>query len=143
MHEAGGGPERSGNARNLLFITADQWRGECLSTLGHLVRTPNLDALAAQGTLFTRHFANTVPCGPSRASIHTGMYQQNHRVVANGAPLDARHGNWALLAREAGGRIVDRQGRDADLFTPSVILSSRHLIDRFLAATEGLEWRRG
>lgn len=99
------GPERSGNTRNtrnLLFITADQWRGECLSALGHLVRTPNLDALAADGTLFTRHFANTAPCGPSRASIHTGMYQQNHRVVANGAPLDARHGNWALSARQAG-----------------------------------------
>lgn len=87
---------------NLLFITADQWRGECLSALGHLVRTPNLDALAGEGTLFTRHFANTAPCGPSRASIHTGMYQQNHRVVANGTPLDARHGNWALLARQAG-----------------------------------------
>ena len=87
---------------NVLFITADQWRGECLSALGHLVSTPNLDALAGEGTLFERHFANTAPCGPSRASIHTGMYQQNHRVVANGTPLDARHGNWALLARQAG-----------------------------------------
>ncbi len=35
-------------AMNILFITADQWRGECLSALGHPhVRTPNLDALAA------------------------------------------------------------------------------------------------
>ncbi len=90
--------------KNLLFITADQWRGECLSALGHLVRTPHLDALAAQGTLFARHFANTAPCGPSRASIHTGMYQQNHRVVANGTPLDERHTNWALEARRAGYR---------------------------------------
>ena len=89
-------------AKNLLFITADQWRGECLSCLGHMVQTPNLDALAAQGTLFTRHFANTAPCGPSRASIHTGLYQHNHRVVANGTPLEARHTNWALLARAAG-----------------------------------------
>ena len=87
---------------NVLFITADQWRGECLSALGHLVRTPNLDALAADGTLFARHFANTAPCGPSRACLHTGMYQQNHRVVANGTPLEARHGNWALAMREAG-----------------------------------------
>ena len=87
---------------NVLFITADQWRGECLSALGHLVRTPNLDALAADGTLFARHFANTAPCGPSRACLHTGMYQQNHRVVANGTPLEARHSNWALAMREAG-----------------------------------------
>ncbi len=38
---------------NVLFITADQWRGDCLSALGHpVVRTPNLDALAAEGVLF-------------------------------------------------------------------------------------------
>ena len=90
--------------KNVLFVTADQWRGECLSALGHLVRTPNLDALAAEGTLFTGNFANTAPCGPSRASIHTGMYQLNHRVIANGTPLDERHTNWALEARRAGYR---------------------------------------
>ncbi len=93
---------------NVLFITADQWRSECLSTLGHQVQTPNLDALAAAGTLFTNHFANAVPCGPSRASIHTGMYLQNHRSGTNGTPLDARHTNWALELR--------RQGYDPVLF---------------------------
>ena len=36
--------------RKVLFISADQWRWECLSALGHtVVRTPNLDALAADG----------------------------------------------------------------------------------------------
>lgn len=82
---------------NVLFITADQWRGDCLSALGHpMVRTPNLDALAAEGVLFASHYANAVPCGPSRASLHTGMYLQNHRSGTNGTPLDARHTNWAL-----------------------------------------------
>jgi len=34
-------------ARNVLFITLDQWRGDCLSALGHpVVETPTLDALA-------------------------------------------------------------------------------------------------
>ncbi|HEY5106953.1 MAG TPA: alkaline phosphatase family protein [Caulobacteraceae bacterium] len=88
---------------NVLLITADQWRGDCLSAVGHpMVRTPNLDALAADGVLFTRHFANTAPCGPSRASLHTGLYQHNHRSVTNGAPLDARHSNWALEAARVG-----------------------------------------
>ncbi len=88
--------------RNVLFITADQWRAECLSTLGHLVQTPNLDALAADGVLFKNHYAQAVPCAPSRASIHTGMYLQNHRACTNGTPLDARHTNWALEVRRAG-----------------------------------------
>jgi len=88
---------------NILFITADQWRGECLSALGHpAVRTPNLDALAKDGVLFTRHYANAVPCGPSRASLHTGMYLQNHRSGTNGTPLDARHTNWAKEATKLG-----------------------------------------
>jgi arylsulfatase A-like enzyme len=81
---------------NLLFITADQWRGDCLSAAGHpMVRTPHLDALAAQGVRFARHYANAAPCGPSRACLHTGLYLHNHRSVTNGTPLDARHANWA------------------------------------------------
>lgn len=88
--------------KNILFITADQWRAECLSTLGHQVQTPNLDALAADGMLFKNHFAQAVPCAPSRASIHTGMYLQNHRACTNGTPLDARHTNWAIEVRKAG-----------------------------------------
>ena len=46
-----------------------------------------------------------------------------------------------ILAKEAGGRVVDRQGNDAGLFTPSVICSSPVLIDGFLSATDGLPWR--
>ena len=57
------------------------------------------------------------------------------------SPWDSACG--LLLAREAGGNVVDRQGRDANLFTASVIVSSQRLIDRFLEATEGLEWRQG
>jgi arylsulfatase A-like enzyme len=88
---------------NVLFVTADQWRGECLSALGHpVVRTPALDALAGQGVSFRRHYAQAAPCGPSRASIHTGLYLQNHRSGTNGTPLDARHTNWALEVRRLG-----------------------------------------
>ena len=89
--------------KNVLFITADQWRGECLSVLGHpLLKTPNLDRLAAGGTVFRRHHAQATPCGPSRACLHTGMYLHNHRMVANGTPLELRHTNVALETRKAG-----------------------------------------
>jgi arylsulfatase A-like enzyme len=88
---------------NVLFITADQWRGDCLSALGHpCVKTPNLDRLAGDGVLFRQHYCQATPCGPSRASLHTGLYLHNHRSVVNGVPLDARHANVALEARKAG-----------------------------------------
>ena len=88
---------------NVLFITADQWRGDCLSALGHpCLKTPNLDRLAGDGMLFAKHYAQTTPCGPGRASLYTGLYLHNHRCVTNGAPLDARHANVALEARKLG-----------------------------------------
>ncbi|HWL69838.1 MAG TPA: alkaline phosphatase family protein [Geminicoccus sp.] len=88
---------------NILFITADQWRGDCLSAVGHpAVRTPNLDRLAADGVLFTRHFSNMTPCGPSRACLHTGMYGFNHRSIRNGTPLDRRHTTLAMELRKSG-----------------------------------------
>ena len=88
---------------NVLFITADQWRGDCLSSLNHpIVRTPHLDALAAEAVQFRKHFANAVPCGPSRASLHTGLYLHNHRSGTNGTPLDGRFNNWALELRGLG-----------------------------------------
>jgi myo-inositol-1(or 4)-monophosphatase len=57
------------------------------------------------------------------------------------APWDVAAG--LLLAREAGGEVVDRQGRRALLHTPSVIAASPHLIGRFLKATDGMPWRQG
>ncbi len=95
------------SAMNILFITADQWRGDCLSSAGHpCLRTPSLDALANAGVLFTSHYCQATPCGPSRASMHTGLYLMNHRSVTNGTPLDARHRNWAQVMRDAGWKPV-------------------------------------
>jgi arylsulfatase A-like enzyme len=89
--------------KNILLITADQWRGDCLSVLQHpCVRTPHLDALAADGLCFRSHYAQAAPCGPSRACLFTGLYLQNHRSVRNGTPLDHRHTNMAREVRKVG-----------------------------------------
>jgi len=88
---------------NILLVTLDQFRGDCLSAAGHpIVRTPNLDRLAAQGVRLARHYSQSSPCSPGRACLYTGTYQLNNRVVANGTPLDARFDNLALAARRAG-----------------------------------------
>jgi len=88
---------------NVLLVTLDQFRGDCLSAAGHpVVRTPNLDRLAAQGVRLARHYSQASPCSPGRACLYTGTYQLNNRVVANGTPLDARFDNLALASRRAG-----------------------------------------
>ena len=101
--ERGAGVVGGQRPGNVLLVTADQLRGDCVGALGHpLVRTPSLDRLVAEGVAFTRHWANAAPCGPSRATLYTGLYAMNHRSVLNGTPLDARLTNVALEARRAG-----------------------------------------
>ena len=91
------------SAANVLYITVDQWRGDCLSAAGHaVVQTPNLDRLATRGVRFANHWSVTAPCGPSRASLHTGLYPMNHGSVGNGTPLDNRFTNIAREARAVG-----------------------------------------
>lgn len=90
-------------ARKVLFITADQWRGDALGLLGHpAAQTPNLDALASEGVTFKKHFTCSAPCGPARTTLLTGLYPFIHRSVRNGTPLDRRHTNLALEARRKG-----------------------------------------
>lgn len=60
---------------NILLIVADQFRGDCLGCAGHPdVLTPNLDFLAANGTLFTKAYTPDPICVPARATMITGRY---------------------------------------------------------------------
>ena len=93
----------SASQPNILFICVDQWRGDTLPVLGHpVVKTPTVDRLCREGVTFARHFTQGVPCAPARASMLTGMYTMNHRVVQNRTPLDAKFTNLALELRKAG-----------------------------------------
>lgn len=75
--------------KNVLLVTLDQWRGDCLSHLGHPgVVTRTLTRLARKGVTFRRHFAQGTPCAPSRMSLYSGRYVFNHRVVTNDTPID-------------------------------------------------------
>lgn len=88
---------------NILFVTLDQFRGDSYGAAGHhLVRTPVLDAIAAEGTRLANHYSQAAPCSPGRAALYTGTYQMNNRVVANGTPHPESFDNFALAARRAG-----------------------------------------
>lgn len=88
---------------NILLIAADQLRADALyGALATHIATPNFDRLAATGVAFDNHCTVTVPCGPARASLLTGLYAMNHRVIRNGAPLASQHSTVALEARKAG-----------------------------------------
>jgi iduronate 2-sulfatase len=68
---------------NVLFIISDDLTSTALSCYGNTVcKTPNIDAIAARGTRFTRAYCQGTYCGPSRASFLTGYYP--HAIGALG-----------------------------------------------------------
>jgi N-sulfoglucosamine sulfohydrolase len=69
--------DSSGPARNILLIIADD-QGYDLSCCGGRVKTPVLDSLAAQGTLFTQGYATVSSCSSSRATLYTGLYSHTN-----------------------------------------------------------------
>lgn len=67
---------------DILLIMPDQMRGDCLSVLEHpVVRTPALDSLASQGTLFRRAYSTVPSCIPARYALMTGLAPQTSGVV--------------------------------------------------------------
>ena len=61
------------DAANLLIIMSDEHNRKVLGCYGNdLIKTPNLDRLAARGTLFTDGYTPCPICVPARASFATG-----------------------------------------------------------------------
>ncbi|MGI8424088.1 MAG: sulfatase-like hydrolase/transferase [Chloroflexota bacterium] len=69
---------------NVLVILCDELRIDLLRCYGgNLVRTPNIDALAADGVVFERAYTPTAVCSPARASLMTGVYAHTHHMFMN------------------------------------------------------------
>ena len=74
---------------NILVILTDDHRYDALGFMGHpFLKTPHMDRLAAEGVHFQNAYVTTSLCSPSRASILTGLYAHNHRVVDNYNPVN-------------------------------------------------------
>ncbi|MGF1582303.1 MAG: sulfatase [Gemmataceae bacterium] len=90
---------------NILFIICDDLNTH-VSTSGYEhIKTPNFDKLAAQGMTFSRAFCQYPVCGPSRASILSGLYPESTGVLDNKADIrKTRPGTFSLpqLLKEHG-----------------------------------------
>lgn len=74
---------------NVVILHTNGQRYDSLGCTGNtFVRTPNIDRLAAQGTLFARHIVAGAFDMSSRASLFTGLYPPGHNVWADGVPLN-------------------------------------------------------
>ena len=90
---------------NLLVILIDDLRYDEFGAGGHpYMKTPHIDRLAKEGTLFERAFHTTPICSPNRASIMTGQYASRHGVIDNVArgPMSHRLPNYHLVLQKLG-----------------------------------------
>ncbi len=70
---------------NIIYILADDLGYGDLGCYGQaVIQTPNLDKMAAEGMRFTRHYAGSTVCGPSRSCMLEGKHSGNTYVRGNG-----------------------------------------------------------
>lgn len=92
---------------NIVVITADQWRGDCLGCLDsrHPVMTPHVNQLASEGVHFTQAYADCPVCMPQRVTLLTGQVASHFGLTRNfqeRSPVDPATSLAGRLAREAG-----------------------------------------
>ena len=66
---------------NILLVMVDQLTAALTGAYGHpVVQTPNLDALAARGVLFTQFYVCSGVCSPSRTAVMTGQFPARYHI---------------------------------------------------------------
>lgn len=92
---------------NLIFILSDEHNKKVTGCYGdRLVRTPNLDRLAAGGTRFTNAYTNCPICVPARASLATGRYVHQHGCWDNATAYDGQQPSWGHRLIPQGHEVV-------------------------------------
>ncbi len=81
---------------NVILISTDQHRGDCIGDDARNVKTPNIDRIGALGTRFSKCITPHAMCQPARASILTGKLPYSHGVRDNGRNLAAGFGAEGL-----------------------------------------------
>jgi arylsulfatase A-like enzyme len=94
----------AGPKPNIVMIISDQFRGDCIGAAGRnpMGLTPNLDRMAARGTMFSSAVCSQPVCAPTRASLFTGQYPERHGVWKNALSIQKDAQTLATACRAAG-----------------------------------------
>jgi choline-sulfatase len=91
---------------NVLFLFSDEHRRDALGCYGHpLVKTPNLDRLAARGTRFTNAYTPSPICVPARAAMASGEYVHKTRCWSNAQAYQGEPRSWGHELQDNGLRV--------------------------------------
>lgn len=113
---------------NFLVIISDEHRKDAMGCAGHpIVKTPNLDALAARGTMFNAAYTPSPMCVPTRAAIATGDWVHSTGNWDSATPYDGTPRSWMHDLRDAGRQVVSigklhfRSGDDDNGFSQEIL----------------------
>lgn len=85
---------------------SDEHQSRALSCAGHpLVKTPNLDKLAARGIRFTDAYTPSPICVPARAAFASGRYVHDIRLWDNAMPYTGTPRGWGHALQDRGVRV--------------------------------------
>ena len=97
---------------NIVFLFADDWGRyaniyttiENQASISQVLKTPNIDRVARQGTLFRNAFVNAPSCTPCRSSLLSGQYffRTGLGAILMGAKWDSTIPSYPLILRDAG-----------------------------------------
>ncbi len=122
------GPKISRDDVNILFITLDTTRADQLGCYGNETGlTPNLDALAAEATVFEEAISPVPLTLPAHTSMMTGLYPLHHGVRING---------WFLLAPE---HITLAELLKEQSFATGAVISS-YVLDKQFQLDQGFDF---
>ena len=86
--------EKKSKPPNIIYILADDLGYGELGAYGQeIIETPNIDALAKNGMLFTQHYSGSPVCAPSRSVLLTGMHT-GHSYIRNNDEWKERGNVW-------------------------------------------------
>lgn len=140
---------------NFLVIISDEHRKDAMGCAGHpIVKTPNLDALAARGTMFDAAYTPSPMCVPTRAALATGDWVHKTGHWDSATPYAGNPRSWMRQLRDAGKEVVSigklhfRSGHDDNGFTEEILpmhvvggvgwaIAEAHLRAAFIQEAEG------
>jgi arylsulfatase A-like enzyme len=131
---------------NILFIAVDDLKPVLGCYGDKMVKTPNIDRLAKRGTVFLRNYCQQAVCGPTRASLMTGMRPDYTRVWDLKTKMrDVNPGILSLpqhfvsqgYSTQGIGKIYDSRCVDDDLDQPSWSVPFHKRSDKYYSAATG------
>ena len=94
------------NLPNIIFVLTDDQRWDSVGFMGQKIgKTPNLDQLASESSVFEKAFVTSAICTPSRTTYFLGQYERKHGVNFNSGTALSKNAwklSYPMLLREAG-----------------------------------------